>query len=158
MFFLNASNISIRLTLPFVGLMLSMAFGPLVAEKIWHRHGGKITSAWAAAFLVPSSIALGVPSTFHAFLQTMLLDYLPFVILLTALFVVSGGIAIVGRFHGTPFFNTVFLAVGALAAGFIGTTGASLLLIRPLIRANSKRACTAHINSRHRESAPRRRQ
>lgn len=130
---------------PFAGLLLSVAIFPLLAPRFWHRHFGKITIAWALAFLVPCTIFFGggvaLSVTVHAFLA----EFFPFIILMTALFVVAGGIYIRGNLHGTPALNTGLLALGTALASFMGTTGASMLMIRPLIRANDNRKHAVHI-------------
>ena len=97
------------------------------------------------------ALALGIPMAiwmwtldYHTVLH-VLHEYVAFIILLGALFVISGGIVIRGSLAGTPVVNTTILAIGGLLASFIGTTGASMLLIRPLMRANSKREHQVHI-------------
>ncbi|HET9049491.1 MAG TPA: sodium:proton antiporter [Chiayiivirga sp.] len=132
-------------SIPFVGLLLSIALWPLLAPAFWHRHFGKITAAWALAYLVPNALMFGLPDTSTAVVHAFLAEYLPFVILLSALFVVSGGIHIRGNLHGTPALNTGLLTLGAALASVMGTTGASMLLIRPLLRANDERRYNAHV-------------
>jgi Na+/H+ antiporter NhaD/arsenite permease-like protein len=131
--------------LPFAGILLCIALFPLLAPKIWHHHYGKIAAFWALLFLVPFAFKFGVGAASGAFLHALLAEYIPFVALLTALFVVSGGIYIKGNLHGSPLLNTSILAIGAVAASFMGTTGASMLLIRPLIRANDNRQHKVHV-------------
>ncbi|AEG93559.1 sodium:proton antiporter [Ramlibacter tataouinensis] len=130
---------------PFVGILLSIALMPLLALRFWHHHYGKVTAAWALAFLVPFALTFGFGAAAASFVHALLAEYLPFVILLTALFTVAGGIYIRGNLHGSPGLNTGILAVGAVLASFMGTTGASMLLIRPLIRANDNRRHKAHV-------------
>jgi Na+/H+ antiporter NhaD/arsenite permease-like protein len=126
---------------PFAFLLLCIALLPLVAAPFWDRNRNK-------ALL---SFALGAPvAAWIAYLEPAVLihtahEYVAFVILLGALYVISGGIVVRGALAGTPGLNTGLLAIGALAASFIGTTGASMLLIRPLLRANSIRAQKAHV-------------
>lgn len=131
--------------IPFAGILLSIALMPLLAPKVWHHHYGKIAAGWALAFLVPFALLFGVPAAGVALVHTMLAEYIPFVILLTALFTVSGGIYIRGNLHGSPALNTAILGTGAVLASLMGTTGASMLLIRPLIRANDNRKHMAHV-------------
>lgn len=126
-------------------MLLSIAVVPLFAPGLWHRHFGKITLAWALAFLLPFALRFGAGAATASLVHVALAEYLPFVLLLTALFTVSGGIYIRGNLHGSPGLNTAILAVGALLASVMGTTGASMLLIRPLIRANDNRKHTAHV-------------
>ncbi|MGA0608677.1 sodium:proton antiporter [Caldimonas sp. KR1-144] len=131
--------------LPFAGLLLSIALMPLLALRVWHHHYGKITAGWALAFLLPCAAAFGPALAGATLVHALFAEYLPFVILLTALFTVAGGIHIRGNFHGSPGFNCGLLAIGALLASFMGTTGASMLLIRPLIRANDNRRHAVHV-------------
>ena len=130
--------------LPFAGILLSIALGPLVAPWFWHHHYGKVAAGWALAFLLPFAALYGLQTAGSALVHTLVEEYLPFVILITALFTVAGGIYIRGNLHGSPGLNTAVLAIGAVLASFMGTTGASMLLIRPLIRANDNRAHRAH--------------
>ena len=125
--------------------MLSIALLPLVTPIFWHHHFGKVTAAWSLAFLVPFAVVFGPAIAGASFAHALLEEYIPFVILLTALFTVAGGIYIRGNLHGSPGLNTAILAIGAVLASFMGTTGASMLLIRPLIRANDDRKHVAHI-------------
>ena len=131
--------------LPFVGLLLSIALLPLLAPSVWHHHYGKITALWALAVIVPYGLLFGWPAMTKELLHTILLDYIPFIILITALFTVSGGLFIKGQFSGRPVSNTALLAFGTVIASFIGTTGASMLMIRPLIRANKHREYAIHV-------------
>jgi Na+/H+ antiporter NhaD/arsenite permease-like protein len=130
---------------PFAGILLSIALMPLLAEKVWHHHYGKIAAAWALAFLVPFALMFGWQPAASSIVQVAFGEYLPFVILLTALFTVAGGIYIRGNLHGTPSLNAGILVIGAVLASLMGTTGASMLMIRPLIRANDNRRHKAHI-------------
>lgn len=130
---------------PFAGLLLSIALMPLLAPIFWHHHFGKVTAAWGVAFLLPFSAVFGLGAAGVSLVHALLAEYLPFVILLTALFTVAGGIHIRGNLHGSPVLNTAILAIGAVLASFMGTTGASMLLIRPLIRANDHRVHKAHV-------------
>ena len=131
--------------IPFAGLLLSIALMPLIAPFFWHHHFGKLTAGWALAFLLPFAALFGVGAAGSSLVHALLAEYLPFVILLLALFTVAGGIYIRGNLRGTPALNVGILATGAVLASFMGTTGASMLLIRPLIRANAGRQHTAHI-------------
>jgi Na+/H+ antiporter NhaD/arsenite permease-like protein len=130
---------------PFAGILLSIALMPLLVPSFWHHHYGKVAAAWALAFLLPFAAMFGAGQAGVALVHVMLGEYVPFVILLTALFTVSGGIYIRGNLHGSPGLNTIILAIGAVLASFMGTTGASMLLIRPLIRANDNRRHKAHV-------------
>ncbi|MBS7808294.1 sodium:proton antiporter [Variovorax sp. PCZ-1] len=131
--------------IPFAGILLSIALCPLLTPQFWHHHFGKVAAFWALLFLVPFAIKFGASAAGAAFVHALLAEYIPFVILLTALFAVSGGIYIKGNLHGSPLLNTSILAIGAVAASFMGTTGASMLFIRPLIRANDNRQHKMHV-------------
>ncbi|MDT7835167.1 sodium:proton antiporter [Aquabacterium sp. OR-4] len=131
--------------LPFAGMLLSIALLPLLAPHFWHRHFGKVALGWALAFALPSVLAHGAAATGGVLLHMLWAEYIPFIVLLTALFTVSGGIYVRGNLHGSPALNTGLLALGAVLASIMGTTGASMLLIRPLIRANDNRRHTVHI-------------
>jgi Na+/H+ antiporter NhaD/arsenite permease-like protein len=130
---------------PFAGILLSIALFPLLAPTFWHHHYGKVAAAWALAFLLPFAATYGAPLAGTQLVHALVEEYIPFIILLTALFTVAGGIHIRGNLHGAPGLNTGILAVGAVLASFMGTTGASMLLIRPLIRANDNRVHRAHV-------------
>lgn len=131
--------------LPFAGMLLSIALLPLFAASFWHHHYGKVSAAWALAFVVPFAAIHGLPTAAYEVKHTLVLEYVPFIILLLALFTVTGGIRIVGNLHGSPSMNTALLAIGTVLAGWMGTTGASMLLIRPLIRANDDRRHKVHV-------------
>ena len=138
------TSLGVFWVLPFVCMLLSIAIGPLAAPHFWHHHFGKVAVFWGLAFLVPFAFAYGFPLAFYEFLHTMLLEYLPFIILLFALFTVAGGIRLKGSLVGTPLVNTGILLVGTALASWMGTTGAAMLLIRPLLRANAHRRYKVH--------------
>jgi Na+/H+ antiporter NhaD/arsenite permease-like protein len=131
--------------IPFAGILLSIALMPLLAPHFWHHHYGKVALAWALAFILPFALLYGPGLAGTAFVHAALAEYIPFIILLTALFTVAGGIHIRGNFHGSPGFNCGLMGLGAVLASLMGTTGASMLLIRPLIRANDNRKHVAHV-------------
>lgn len=142
---LDGAGLGLWWAVPFAGLLLSIALMPLLAPDFWHHHFGKVTAAWSLAFLIPLVLIYGMGAATANFVHALLAEYLPFVILLTALYVVAGGIYIRGSLTGTPGLNTAILALGAVLASFMGTTGASMLLIRPLIRANAHRSRVVHV-------------
>ncbi len=141
----NGAELGAPWAVPFVGLLLSIAILPLAAPHLWHHHYGKISAAWAAAFLVPFAALHGFDTALFEFLHVMLLDYIPFIVLLFALYTISGGVYISGHIRGTPLTNTGLLATGTAIASITGTTGASVLLIRPLLRANKERKYNVHV-------------
>jgi Na+/H+ antiporter NhaD/arsenite permease-like protein len=142
---LDGTTLSAWWGIPFAGVLLSIALFPLLAPKVWHHHFGKITAAWSLAFLLPFAVVLGPGVAGAAFVHAMLAEYIPFIILLVALFTAAGGIYVRGNLHGSPATNTVIMAVGSVLASIMGTTGASMLLIRPLLRANDNRKQVAHV-------------
>ncbi|WP_247991575.1 sodium:proton antiporter [Bradyrhizobium sp. 186] len=131
--------------LPFAGLLLSIALGPLLLPKFWHHHYGKIAAAWSALALAPIAWQAGVVAMLAALVHAMLAEYFSFIVLLFALYVVAGGILVSGDLKGTPWTNTCIIALGTLMASIVGTTGAAMILIRPLIRANLARRHNAHV-------------
>ena len=131
--------------LPFAGMLLSIALLPLLLPLFWHHHFGKVAACWSLAMLLPFAAVFGAGAAGQALVHTLLAEYIPFIVLLTALFTVSGGIYVRGNLHGSPALNTGILALGAVLASLMGTTGASMLLIRPLIRANDNRKHTVHV-------------
>jgi Na+/H+ antiporter NhaD/arsenite permease-like protein len=141
----DGASLSAWWGIPFAGMLLSIAILPLAAPHLWHHHFGKISAAWALAFLLPFAIRFGPGASGAAFVHTLLSEYVPFIVLLTALFCTAGGIFIRGNLHGSPGLNVALMATGGVLASFMGTTGASMLLIRPLIRANDNRKHVAHV-------------
>ena len=130
-------------TLPFAGMLLSIALFPLLAPRFWHRHYPKVSAAWAAIFLLPFVAFYRGPALGEV-LHVALIDYVPFLILLGALFTIGGGIHVRGTLRGSPPVNAAIIAVGTVIASVVGTTGAAMLLIRPLLRANRERRHRAH--------------
>ena len=130
---------------PFLGILLSIAIFPLINEHFWHENFGKISAFWALLFGVPFLITNGISVPIYYFSHAIFLEYIPFIVLLFALFTISGGIVLRGNFVGTPGLNLLFLLIGTLLASWMGTTGAAMLLIRPLIRANKWRENKTHI-------------
>ncbi|HEX2656610.1 MAG TPA: sodium:proton antiporter [Xanthobacteraceae bacterium] len=130
--------------LPFAGILLTIATGPLLFPKFWHRHYGKIAALWSALTLIPIILIYSLPIALDAFLRAMLTEYLGFIVLLFALFTVAGGIVVTGDLRGTPTTNVLILGLGTTMASVVGTTGAAMILIRPLIRANAARRDKMH--------------
>lgn len=129
---------------PFACMLLSIAILPLVFSEFWSNHFGKISLGWALLFLLPFTLTYGINDSFATLEHTIIMDYVPFIILLFALFTISGGVRITGTLVGTPLTNTAILGVGTLLASLMGTTGASMLLIRPLLQANAHRRYKTH--------------
>ncbi|MHC2784302.1 Na+/H+ antiporter NhaD/arsenite permease-like protein [Bradyrhizobium liaoningense] len=131
--------------LPFAGLLLSIALGPLLFAKFWHHHYGKIAAAWSLLALASLVIFAGGMATLAALVHAVLVEYLGFIVLLFSLYVVAGGVLITGDIKATPATNAGILALGTLGASVVGTTGAAMILIRPLIRANRPRRHNTHV-------------
>ncbi len=129
------------MTLPFIGLLLSIALAPLVAGRFWSSLKNQAAIAFLFSLPVLLLCCLHAP---HLLVEN-LGSYVSFVILLASLFIVSGGIWLAGGLQSTPAANTLLLAAGAVLCNFIGTTGASMVLIRPLLRANLHRKHHAHL-------------
>ena len=137
-------ELSILWVIPFVGILLCIAIFPLVNSNFWGKNLWWIS---LGIFCIPMAVI------FSFFMGEQLreltfekgLDYLSFIILLLSLFTISGGILIKGALKGTPIVNAIFFLIGSIFASFIGTTGASMLLIRPLLRANENRERKGHI-------------
>ena len=141
---LDGRTLSPLWAVPFAGILLSIALGPVLAPRLWHHHYGKVALAWGAATALALLAHAGPGTALDTLLDTLLLEYLPFVLLLLALFTVTGGLRVEGPFGGTPASNTALLAAGTALASLAGTTGAAMLMIRPLIRANAWRRRRSH--------------
>ncbi len=137
-------GLSLLWAAPFAGLLLSLAILPVVAPGFWHRFDGLIAAGWCAALAVPLALSFGPGLVANVAWHVALEEYLPFIALILALYTTAGGVLVTGRLVGTPAVNTAILATGTLAASVMGTTGASMVLLRPLIRANAFRRNTTH--------------
>lgn len=142
---LDGAKLSILWALPFVGILLCIATGPVFYPHVWEHHYGKFTAFWSALIVVPLFATADAHTVTTTLAHTAFLEYMPFILLLLALFTVAGGIYLEGNLHDSVFTNTVLLAVGACMASLVGTTGAAMILIRPLIRANDDRRYNAHV-------------
>jgi len=126
------------LGIPFVGILLSIALFPLLAPRFWHHHFGKVSTFWGLSLAIPFLLMYGGQAMIEI-IHIYLADYVPFIILLWALYTVAGGILVSGSFAGSPLVNTAMLLFGTVIASWVGTTGAAMLLIRPFLRANAWR-------------------
>jgi Na+/H+ antiporter NhaD/arsenite permease-like protein len=142
---LDGARLPLWLALPFAGLLLTIALGPVFVRKLWHVHYGKAAAFWAVVALSLLVATQGVGSTFAAFVHSMVADYLPFILMLFAFYVTAAGIVVSDLDRATPAANTGLLAAGTLAASLIGTIGASMILIRPLLQANAHRPHQVHV-------------
>ena len=141
----DGSRLGLIWAIPFAGILLSIALMPLVVPSFWHHHFGKVSAAWTLAFFLPFAYFFGIGAAGVSLVHALLAEYIPFIVLLTALYTVAGGIYIRGNLHGSPQLNCGLLLIGVVLASFMGTTGASMLMIRPLIRANDNRVHKAHL-------------
>jgi Na+/H+ antiporter NhaD/arsenite permease-like protein len=143
------SQIGIQLgewtVIPFVALLLCIAILPLAAGHWWEHNRNKAIVAGALAAIVAGYVLVAYGGAGATAIRHVLLEYVSFVVLLGALYVISGGVYVSGSLNGTPLANTCLMGLGAVLASFIGTTGASVLLVRPLLRANQSRVNKAHI-------------
>lgn len=142
---MNGADLSLMWGIPFAGILLSIALFPLVLPRLWHAHYGKITAAWTVAFLGFVLASFGAGTAVHIVAHALLTEYIPFFILLFTLYTISGGILVWGNREGSLKLNLFILALGALLASLMGTTGAAMLLIRPLLRANEERKNKIHV-------------
>ena len=141
----SIENLNIIWVIPFIGILLSIAVFPLVAPLFWHHHFGKVSLFWAVSLIGPFLLKEGFEITLYELLHVAFLEYIPFIILLLALFTISGGVRLTGSLVGTPSVNTLIILIGTILASWMGTTGAAMLLIRPLIRANAHRKHKVHV-------------
>ena len=136
---------SLLLCIPFAGLLLCIAVMPLVKPEWWEKHQALAVIVWSLLFIIPSIVLNGAGETTETVLECIVNDYLTFIVLLFGLFCVSGNITLEGNLAGSPAVNALFLAFGTLLSSCIGTTGASMLLVRPMIKMNSWRKNKAQI-------------
>ena len=141
---IDGSKLPLWTIIPFAGILLSIAVFPLVAEHFWHQNYGKVSLAWIVIFSIPFLIGYK-GDAWYEIVHIVLLDYVPFIVLLSALFTAAGGICLKGSLRGSPAVNTIIIAIGTSLASWMGTTGAAMLLIRPLLRANAWRKHKVHV-------------
>ena len=118
---------------------------PLLRAEWWEAHQPLVVFMWIILLVVPFAIVYGAGDTFETVLECIVNDYLTFIVLLFGLFCVSGNITVGGDFAGSPRVNACLLALGTLLSSCIGTTGASMLMVRPVIKMNSWRKRKRHI-------------
>lgn len=131
--------------IPFLGVLLSLSLGPLLWPKIWRYHSGKVLSIWSLGLLAGLILRFEISEVWSHFIHVIFREYVPFIIFLGTLYIVSGGLWIQAKFQGSPFKNTCLLGLGTLSAGIIGTTGAVVILIKPLLQANKRRLFRSHL-------------
>lgn len=128
--------------IPFGVMLLSIAVGPLIAPKLWESNLTKLIVSIVLG--IPVVVFMLVKGLSGELINTVFFDYVPFIILLLALFVITGGIHLSGDIKAKPWVNTLFLAVGFVLASLMGTTGAAMLLIRPVLATNQQRQYKIH--------------
>lgn len=138
-------GVPLWLCIPFAGLLLCIAVMPLVKGEWWEAHQPLVVALWILVMVIPFALLYGVGSAAETVLECTVNDYLTFIVLLFGLFCVSGNITMEGDFAGSPRINVGLLALGTLLASCIGTTGASMLMVRPVIKMNSWRRRKSHI-------------
>ncbi len=136
------TQIPLVCTIPFVLMLFSIALFPLFGNRYWEKNENKLIVA--VIISIPTIIYLFAAGLSERLYETIIFDYIPFIILLGSLFTITGGIFVAGDIEATPLVNTTFLGIGAVIASFIGTTGAAMLLIRPLIQTNKERNLKVH--------------
>ena len=139
------SNTLLMLCIPFAGLLLCIAVMPLVKPEWWEKHQAHAVILWSLLFAIPFALFYGAPKAVETVLECLIGDYLTFIVLLFGLFCVAGNIKLEGSLVGNPKVNVIMLAVGTLFSSCIGTTGASMLFVRPIIQMNSWRKNKRHI-------------
>lgn len=138
-------NVPMWLCIPFAGLLLCVAVLPLIAGEFWEKYRPAIVAMWSLVFIIPAIFVCGGAWTAEKVLDCIFNDYITFIVLLFGLFCVAGNINVEGSLVGSPRVNVILLAIGTLLSSVIGTTGASMLLVRPIIKMNSWRKNKAHI-------------
>lgn len=142
---MGTSMIPAWLCIPFAGLLLSIAAAPLLRPEWWERNKLWAVLFWSLLFVLPYALFYGPSSATEIVLECILNDYLSFIIMLFGLFCVAGNITFTGDLAGSPAVNLIFLLIGTLLSSIIGTTGSSMLMLRPMIKINSWRRRKKHI-------------
>jgi len=142
---MQPSSPGMATTLPFAGLLLSMAVFPIMAPRLWQRRMGLVVLAWCVMLFAQQAMIEGARNTAMAAWHMLLIDYVPFITMLLALYTTGGGVLVRGGAAGTPNGNTAMLAIGVIAGSVAGTTGAAVVLIQPLLHANAHRTRKMHL-------------
>src|ERR1035437_7544924 len=136
------TNIPLYTIIPFILMLGSIALFPLFSRMFWNKNKNKLLIAIILS--LPVAVWLLLTGLEYRLFESVVFDYLPFIILLGSLFLITGGIFLTGDIEAKPAVNVLFLGIGALLASFMGTTGAAMLLIRPLIQTNKERKYKTH--------------
>lgn len=140
---MEQANISIYVIFPFVFMLLSIAVLPVTSPHFWENNRNKLIVSLILG--IPTAIWLLLNNLSNELVHSIFYDYVPFIILLGSLFVITGGIYLEGDIEANPKHNLIFLAIGSVLASIMGTTGAAMLLIRPLLKTNYRRKFKTHI-------------
>ncbi|MGN1168008.1 MAG: sodium:proton antiporter [Lachnospiraceae bacterium] len=135
----------LALCIPFAGILLSIAIFPLVKPQWWESHQPIVVTVWSLLFIIPFAVSYGAQEALETVLECVIGDYLTFIVLLFGLFCVAGNITMEGDLAGSPRVNIILLTIGTLLSSVIGTTGSSMLMVRPVIKMNSWRRRRKHI-------------
>lgn len=136
---------SLWFCIPFAGLLACIAVLPLVKAEWWEKYRPAVVAAWSLLFVIPFAVVYGAGAALESVLECILNDYLTFIVLLFGLFCVAGNITLEGDLAGSPRTNMVLFVIGTLLSSCIGTTGASMLMVRPVIKMNAWREKRSHI-------------
>jgi Na+/H+ antiporter NhaD/arsenite permease-like protein len=143
--YLNGASLSVFWGLPFIGLLGSLASMPVLMPQLWHKYYGKIALLWTLTILIPLWAYFGLNVTLHTIFETYVHHFFPFIIFILAFYTICGGIKIDISCRATPMFNTTYVAFATFLANWIGTTGAAMLFIRPLLHINQHRDQKKHL-------------
>ena len=142
---LDGTSLSLYWIIPFCGVLLSLAVLPIIVSRFWHNHYGKVALMWALITLLMMYHQFGFLIMLQDVLDTYLHHFIPFIIFILVLYVISGGIKIDILTKPNPYFNVIFLGVTSFIASWIGTTGAAMLFIRPYLHINQSRRYKRHL-------------
>ena len=137
-------TIPLWLCIPFAGLLFCIAVLPLVKGEWWESHQPLVVAGWSLLFIIPFAVLFGAGTAAETVLECLVNDYLTFIVLLFGLFCVAGNITMEGDLAGSPRVNIILLTIGTLLSSWIGTTGASMLMVRPVIKMNAWRRNRSH--------------
>ena len=141
----GGGEVPLWLCIPFAGLLLCIALCPLLCASWWESHQPWAVAFWSIMFLLPFGLMAGAGGAVETALECLIGDYLTFIVLLFGLFCVAGNITLEGDLAGSPRINVILLLLGTILSSWIGTTGASMLMVRPVIKMNAWRRHRSHI-------------
>ena len=143
----GTQSISPVFCIPFAGLLLCVAIMPLVKAEWWESHQPHAVVFWSVLFVIPFAIFFGAGEATEKVLECIIDDYLTFIVLLFGLFCVAGNITLEGDLAGSPRINVGLLLLGTMLSSWVGTTGASMLMVRPVIKMNAWRKRRSHVSN-----------